>query len=75
MSAAQARLSQVSGQLSASNAKGLLGGDVAIITGAAQGIGRSTALLFAAEGAKVVVSDLDGNKAQAVVDEIKKAGG
>lgn len=65
---------------------------------AAQGIGRATALLFAREGAKVVVSDLDESefkarsrswgfgkiadpgrifleKAQAVVDEIKKAGG
>ena len=38
------------------------------------GIGRSTALLFAAEGAKVVVSDLDEQKAQKVVDEIKANG-
>ncbi|GAA6056386.1 hypothetical protein JCM3770_005983, partial [Rhodotorula araucariae] len=42
---------------------------------AAQGIGRACALLFAAEGAKVVVSDLDPAKAQKVVDEIKQAGG
>ncbi|KAG8691722.1 hypothetical protein FRC09_011533, partial [Ceratobasidium sp. 395] len=42
---------------------------------AAQGIGRSAALLFAKEGAKVVVSDLDEKKAAVVVDEIKKAGG
>ncbi|EJT99034.1 short-chain dehydrogenase/reductase SDR [Dacryopinax primogenitus] len=72
---ASARLQQVQGHLSASAGGGLLAGEVAIITGAAQGIGRSAALLFAAEGAKVVVSDLDEKKAQLVVDEIKAAGG
>ncbi|KAI0038277.1 hypothetical protein FA95DRAFT_1452789, partial [Auriscalpium vulgare] len=40
-----------------------------------QGIGKSAALLFAKEGAKVVVSDLDEHKAQLVVDEIRAAGG
>ncbi|GAA5971748.1 hypothetical protein JCM21900_005437 [Sporobolomyces salmonicolor] len=75
MSSAASRLSAVSSQLSASAPKGLLAGQTAIVTGAAQGIGRSTALLFAQEGAKVVVADLDAGKAQAVVDEIKKAGG
>jgi 3-oxoacyl-[acyl-carrier protein] reductase len=40
-----------------------------------QGIGRSAAILFAREGAKVVVADLDEAKAQKVVDEIKAAGG
>ncbi|OCH94180.1 short-chain dehydrogenase/reductase SDR [Obba rivulosa] len=69
------RLSQVSGHLTNSYGRGLLAGEVAIITGAAQGIGRSAALLFAKEGAKVVVSDLDEKKAQVVVDEIKAAGG
>lgn len=54
-----ARLQNISGHLSASHSQGLLAGEVAIITGAAQGIGRSTALLFAKEGAKVVVADLD----------------
>ena len=57
---------------------------VAIITGAGRGIGREHALLFAAEGARVVVNDLGGNPdgsgadaspAQQVVDEIEAAGG
>ncbi|KAH7330700.1 short-chain dehydrogenase/reductase SDR [Rhizoctonia solani] len=69
------RLAQVSGHITNSSSRGLLAGEVAIITGAAQGIGRSAALLFAKEGAKVVVSDLDEKKANAVVDEIKRAGG
>jgi NAD(P)-dependent dehydrogenase (short-subunit alcohol dehydrogenase family) len=63
---------------------GALDGRVAIITGAARGIGREHALLFAAEGAKVVVNDLGGARdgtgsdaaaAQEVVDEIRSAGG
>lgn len=41
---------------------GFLKDEVAIITGAAQGIGRATALLFAAQGAKVVIVDLDASK-------------
>jgi len=44
-------------------------------SGGGQGIGRSAALLFAKEGAKVVVSDIDEKKAAAVVEEIKAAGG
>jgi len=69
------RLTQVAGHLSNTYSSGLLNGEVAIITGAAQGIGRSAALLFAKEGAKVVVSDLDVKKAEIVVEEIKAAGG
>ncbi len=53
----------------------LLKDQVAIITGSGRGIGASTAKLFATEGAKVVVSDLDEEPARAVVDEIKGAGG
>jgi len=48
---------------------------VVIITGAASGIGRQTALLFAREGAKVVVADLNEKGGREIVEEIKKAGG
>jgi NAD(P)-dependent dehydrogenase (short-subunit alcohol dehydrogenase family) len=47
-----------------------LDGKVCIVTGAGSGIGRASALLFAAEGAHVVVADLDGAAAEAVVGEI-----
>ncbi|MBI3184111.1 MAG: SDR family NAD(P)-dependent oxidoreductase [Myxococcales bacterium] len=63
---------------------GLFDGKVVIITGAGAGIGRSHALAFAKEGAKVVVNDLGGDRhgggkgseaADKVVAEIKAAGG
>src|ERR1700756_2280353 len=63
---------------------GALEGRVAIITGAGRGIGREHALLFAAEGAKVVGNDLGGamdgtggdpTPAEQVVDEIEAMGG
>jgi len=63
---------------------GALEGRVAIITGAGRGIGREHALLFASEGAKVVVNDLGGgihgeadaaSVAELVVEEIRAMGG
>jgi NAD(P)-dependent dehydrogenase (short-subunit alcohol dehydrogenase family) len=48
---------------------------VALITGAGSGIGRATALLFAKEGAKVVVVDANKDTARGTVDLIKKNGG
>lgn len=63
---------------------GALDGRVAVITGAGRGLGREHALLFAAEGAKVVVNDLGGGPdgsgsdvtpAQQVAEEVRAAGG
>jgi NAD(P)-dependent dehydrogenase (short-subunit alcohol dehydrogenase family) len=48
---------------------------VAVVTGAGRGIGRGEARLLAAEGASVVVNDVDRAAAEAVVDEIAAAGG
>lgn len=48
---------------------------VTIITGAASGMGKEMAILFAKEGAKVIVGDLKLEAAQAVVDEIESNGG
>jgi 3-hydroxybutyrate dehydrogenase len=52
-----------------------LDGKLAVITGAASGIGRQIALRFAREGANVAVADLDFGRAQEVVGEIKLSGG
>jgi NAD(P)-dependent dehydrogenase (short-subunit alcohol dehydrogenase family) len=50
-------------------------GKVALITGGASGIGEATAIKFANEGAKVVISDIQENKGKQVVDRIKQKGG
>ena len=50
-------------------------GRVALVTGAASGMGRATAHLFADEGARVAVTDLDPDAIASVVDEISEAGG
>jgi len=49
---------------------GLLDGKAAIVTGSARGIGRATAELFASEGAKVLINDLDGDVAEQAASEI-----
>ena len=54
---------------------GDLEGRVAVITAAASGIGRASALLFAREGARVVVIDINPDAASTVVSEIEHAGG
>src|SRR6201999_1746614 len=49
---------------------GLLDGKAAIVTGSARGIGRATAEMFAAEGAKVLINDLDQDAAEGAAGEI-----
>ncbi|ADO69547.1 SDR family oxidoreductase [Stigmatella aurantiaca] len=53
----------------------LLSGQAALVTGAAAGIGRATALAFAREGIKVMISDIDVAGGEATVGQIRAAGG
>lgn len=67
------RISQLSSHLN--YPQGMLAGQVAIITGSGQGIGAEAARLFAKEGAKVVVADIDAKKCEDVASGINSSGG
>jgi NAD(P)-dependent dehydrogenase (short-subunit alcohol dehydrogenase family) len=54
---------------------GRLQGKVAIVSGGAMGIGRATTMMFAEEGASVVLGDIDESEGARVVEEIRQAGG
>jgi NAD(P)-dependent dehydrogenase (short-subunit alcohol dehydrogenase family) len=53
----------------------LLQGDIAVVTGAAQGNGRAIALGLAQEGARLALGDVNATGAAAVADEVRRAGG
>lgn len=52
-----------------------LEGKVAVVTGAASGMGKAIALLFAKQGAQVIISDINEEASQTAVAEVEKAGG
>lgn len=62
------RVDQIAGHLN--YPKGMLAGQVAIITGSGQGIGAECARLFANEGAKVVVADVDASRLLSVFNGV-----
>lgn len=53
--------------------KGRLEGKIALVTGAAQGIGEETTIALAREGAIVVISDIDDMKGKLIADKIGKS--
>jgi NAD(P)-dependent dehydrogenase (short-subunit alcohol dehydrogenase family) len=53
----------------------ILQGKVAIVTGAGQGVGQGIAVVLAREGARVVIADLNGERAKVAADLIKSKGG
>ena len=57
------------------NNRHVLEGKVAIVTGAAMGMGEATAKLFAEAKAKVIIADFNEEKGRQVTDEINAAGG
>ena len=52
-----------------------LAGKVAVVTGSAHGIGEAIARQFAAEGAWVLVTDIDDDAGRQTIEEIRDAGG
>jgi NAD(P)-dependent dehydrogenase (short-subunit alcohol dehydrogenase family) len=58
-----------------SNEKGILCGKVALITGAASGIGRASALVFAREGARLVLADVNEKDGEDISGSVKEGGG
>ncbi|KAH8892289.1 NAD(P)-binding protein [Thozetella sp. PMI_491] len=72
--AAAGRLEQLHRHLLPPADPSRLDGQVVLITGGAQGIGRASATLLASKGAKVAISDLDKNKADAAVEELTSLG-
>lgn len=52
-----------------------LQGKVALVTGARRGMGKAHTLALAAQGAKVVITDIDVNECELVADEVRNAGG
>ena len=53
----------------------ILNNKVALVTGAGSGIGKAISLLYAKEGAKVIINDINEESGQSVVDLIKSEGG